>query len=163
MRTLELKQLGARAMNHRTSFVFALLLILLSANAVIAFTGYNAVEIKVYTYSHTTSNVTRVYLDKIIPADQPFHVTLTINGVVYDITYDPNFDRMQVEPLDYYASRRTIIIGRGVRSGYIDGASSVAIRVRLTNLPSPVNAPVPMGVYVLGALLLSVAFFLRNR
>jgi len=133
-------------------FVLGGMLILLGANIVAAAT-YNAVELKVYN-----SNTGEVYYDKVIPKDQKSHVTLTIDGDRYDITYDPNKTGVS-RSLSCSGGTCTNTITIGPSSSAITGP----IVVKTTPVTAPrASAPIPVGVHVLGALILSVAF-LRKK
>ncbi len=134
-------------------FVLSSVLILLGAN-VVAARDYNAVELKVYN-----KNTNEVYYDKIIPADQPFHVTLTIDNTLYDITYDPSRQGVDRElECSGGTCKETLIIGS---SGWASDGP-IVVRTIPTNA-SFSSAPIPMGTYVLGGLLLVTAFLLRRN
>ncbi len=133
---------------------FLVAVVLLLSAGVVSSQSYNAVELKVYN-----EGTKEVYYDKIIPADQPFHVTLTVDNTLYNITYDPNEQGVERElECSGGTCTETLVIGP---SGWASDGP-IVVRTISVNYPSA-NAPIPAGVYVLGGLMLFFGFLLGRR
>ena len=140
-------------MRSKTRFMLALLVILMIGLPLALAADFKSVEIKVYNV-----NTNKVYLDKIIPKDQPYHVILNnIEGDTYDITYDPSKSGVH-NSLSCRGGPCTVTIVGGVSDGYKKSFSNGPIKVEFipTN-KSPggsTKAPIPLGsIFFIGIVL----------
>ena len=139
-------------MRSKTRFMLALLVILMIGLPLALAADFKSVEIKVYNV-----NTNKVYFDKIIPKDQPYHVVLNVEGDTYDITYDPSKSGGSTH-YSCVDGSCTITIVSGVKEGHPTSTQFGPIKVIFipTN-KSPggsTKAPIPLGsIFFIGIVL----------
>jgi len=132
----------------RGVILFLISILLVTRVAFVMAEDINAVEIKVYSGD-------RVYLDKIIPKDQPFHTVLHVNtGSTYytiDLTYDPSAGNSISEHCHDNVCNLTVRAGPGARD-YLGDVNIVFIP---THADFSTKAPIPLGsIFLLSMVLL---------
>ena len=112
---------------------------------------YNAVEIKVYNV-----NTNKVYFDKVVPKDKPYHTVIHfIDGSKQyniDLTYDPHPSRIVSNTRCIGNVCNITIVDRG---GFTQ-VDDVGIKMTSTHADFSTKAPIPSGlVLILGILITS--------